>query len=853
MAGNKNKKNRHTSAEAPTKPYVQIIIFALVLVALMSVLIKSLYDLTIVQGESYLERADREATNTIVTKGRRGTIYDRNGLVLAYDENCFNVCFMRDGNNRSDYYSAVYTEALIQAIAIIREGGGDTISTSYIRMSEDGTLYYDWGSSNERTIRARYKNFCNACGFNIPDEDDMSTWITAENAYLRLRKNWFIPEELTFEEASRIISIRQEVLLNDYRSYEPVTIAYNVSEETVARLEMEDLPGISTEQSTRRVYPYGTTAAHIIGYCQRMNEENANEYLPLGYSYDDYIGITGVEATMEQYLTGCTTEHQGSTVIKTNANKSIIEVLSVTPPTDGGRVTLTIDLPLQAVTEAALEHVVDWIHQKQLDRIDPDGDGSYDGKYADYDQPLKLACTGAIVVMDCNTGEVLALASYPSYDPNWFINGLTAEQADYLYTSDLAQATSPTRNKAISMKLAPGSIFKMCTGIAGLMEGVVGIDEAIDDESPFYAWDPETHEIINQNPVKCWTSYPAKHAQQTVVEALKNSCNYYFCEVANRLGIGNLAEWARRMGLASSTGIELTGEAIGTIGGQDDLYDNTKPYNRQSTSLPLLVYRSLTALLSRYQTSRGVEPDEESIDRAAQRLMELQDGSLAGKGAEVRAILSEELGIPDGISRSRNWVPEIMSLLNELQWKPTLTVRTGIGQSILQVTPIAAARYTAAIANGGTVYDAHIIRSIVSESGEPIFSFEPTVFNRINAPQSYLDAIRLGMAEVVSPEDGGTAGEAFSREFAERGYLSKISGKTGSAQVGNTPIDIENTGWFVAFAPNDDPQIAICVCVPNGYSGSSTAGAVEEIMTYYFNRLDARSPETLVDPDDIMP
>ena len=84
MAGNKNKKNRHTSAEAPTKPYVQIIIFALVLVALMSVLIKSLYDLTIVQGESYLERADREATNTIVTKGRRGTIYDRNGLVLAY-------------------------------------------------------------------------------------------------------------------------------------------------------------------------------------------------------------------------------------------------------------------------------------------------------------------------------------------------------------------------------------------------------------------------------------------------------------------------------------------------------------------------------------------------------------------------------------------------------------------------------------------------------------------------------------------------------------------------------------------------------------------------------------------------
>ncbi|MBQ3938745.1 MAG: hypothetical protein II724_05290 [Clostridia bacterium] len=843
---------KQTDANKPVKPYVQVGVFAFILLVLMGILLRSLYGITVVQGESYYQRGDKEATNTIVTKGRRGTIYDRNGLVLAYDETCFNVCFMRDGNNRSDYYSAVYTEALIDAIRIIGEGGGETIDTSFIRMADDGTICYDWGSQNEKTIMARYRNFCNVCGFNIPNQDDMSTWIKAEDAYLRLRRMWFIPEELPFEDAVKIISIRQEVLLNDYKSYEPVVIAYGVSDETVARLEMADLPGIRTEQSTRRVYPYGTTAAHILGYCQRMNEENAEEYLKLGYSYDDYIGISGVEATMEQYLTGCTYEHQGSTVVKTNANKSIIDVVSVTPPTDGGKVTLTIDLPLQTVTESALEHVIAEIHQKQLDRVDPDGDGKFDGKYEQYDS-LDLAKTGAIVVMDANTGEVLALASYPSYDPNWFIAGVTPEQAEYLYSSDEAQATTPTRNKAISMKLAPGSIFKMCTGLAGLMEGVVGINEAIDDESPFYAWDPETHEIINQNPVKCWTSHPERHSQQTIVEALKNSCNYYFCEVANRLGIGDLAEWAKKMGLASRTGIELTGEAVGTIGGQSDLYDRTKPYNEQATSLPLLVYRSLSTLLTGYQNQRGVEVDEEAVGRCAERLMELQDGSLAGKGADVRAILSDELGIPDGISRSRNWVNQITSLLNELQWKPTLTVRTGIGQSILQVTPLVAARYTAAIANGGTVYDAHIVRSVVSEAGDPLFVFEPTVYNEINAPKSYLDAIRLGMAEVVSPEDGGTAGEAFSKEFAEKGYLAKISGKTGSAQVGNETIDVQNTGWFVAFAPNDKPEIAIAVCIPNGYSGSSTAGAIEEIMTYYFSKLDARSPETLVDPDDIMP
>ena len=199
------KPKRQTDANKPVKPYVQLGVFALILLIMMGVLIKALYDLTIVQGESYHERGDKEATSTIVTKGRRGTIYDRNGLVLAYDETCFNVCFMRDGNNRSDYYSAVYTEALIDAIRIIGEGGGETIDTSFIRMAEDGTIYYDWGSQNEKTIMARYRNFCNVCGFNIPDKEDMSTWIKAEDAYLRLRRMWFIPEELPFEDAVKII------------------------------------------------------------------------------------------------------------------------------------------------------------------------------------------------------------------------------------------------------------------------------------------------------------------------------------------------------------------------------------------------------------------------------------------------------------------------------------------------------------------------------------------------------------------------------------------------------------------------------------------------------------------------
>ncbi|MCI6093701.1 MAG: hypothetical protein MR684_01280 [Clostridium sp.] len=854
---NKIRRDARLRRAASVRPFSRFIILSLVLLLMMGVLVNGLYALTIKEGAEYSSQAQQEAVSVITLRGKRGTIYDCNGLVLAYDETCYNVEFLRDGNNRSDYFSAVYTESLLEAIKIIEENGGTTIDTSYIRMDENGEFYYDWGSQNEKTITSRYRNFCNACGFSIPKNSDgtekpISEWITAEEAYLKLRKSWFIPSSLPYEDAVKVISIRQEVLLNDYKSYEPIVIAYDVSMSTVAQLEMKKLEGITTAKSTTRVYPYGMTAAHVLGYCQGLTEDNYEEYIAKGYSRDDKIGVSGIEATMEQYLTGSSSEHHGRIELKTNANKSIIEYISNIPPTDGCDVALTMNLQLQIVTEAALEDIIASINAKQQEKIDPDGDGVYSDEYAEYEN-IKTAKTGAIVVMDVNSGNILAMASYPSFDPNWFVSGLTPEQAEYLYTGDEAADTTPTRNKAISMKLAPGSIFKMCTGFAGLMEGATTLDETISDESPYYLRDPETGELILSNPVKCWTTRPDRHADQTVVEALTNSCNYYFCEIANRLGIDKLKYWAEQLGLADYTGVELTGETKGIIGGQTALYDNTKLHDQQATSLPILVFNKLCDMLEGYQQERGVEPEREAIESCADKLMQLQDGSLIGKGAAIRKILSEELGIPDGITRTKGWVTEITSLLNELQWRSSLTIRTGIGQSILLVTPIAAVRYASAIANGGTVYDAHIVASVTDSEGNVVYKTQPTIHNSIDAPEEYWDAIRRGMAGVVSPEDGGTASSSFSEEFAEMGYLEKLCGKTGSAQVGNITIDIQNTSWFVAFAPNDNPDIAICVCIPNGLSGSSSAGAIEDILTYYFKELDAQVPEDLIDKDGILP
>lgn len=839
-------------------PFARLIIIGLLLLAMMTTLIVQLFRVTVAQGEAYTAEAEQLSSRIIITKGKRGRILDRNGLVLAYDETCFNVEFLRDGNNRTSYDKAVYTESMIKAIEIIERGGGKVIDTSYITKDEDGNIVYDFGVTSETFVKSRYRNFLNVCGFSMKDKEDMSTWIKAPDAYLELRKAWYIPEELSFEEARKVISIWQELLLNNYRSYLPVTIAYNVSLSTVAEIEMRksELPGLQTSQSTIRHYPYGQTAAHIVGYCQKMSAENAESYLELGYSYDDYIGVSGVEASMESYLTGATKEHQGSIEIEVNSQNAVVKSVSQTPSTDGNDVTLTIDMAMQTVAGQALTDIIAHIHQKELDKIYPNGDGVPDRKYEGYDK-IDLAETGAIIVMDVHNGQVLAMASYPSYDPNWFIQGLTPEQVEYLYgdpdvDGDLADRTTPTRNKAISMKLAPGSIFKMCTGLAGLMEGVIGLNETIDDNSPYVYTDPDTGKEVDTK-AKCWTVNPSKHNDQDIIKALTNSCNYYFYEVAYRLGIDRLVKWAEKLGFTSRTGIELTGEAKGIIGGQSAMYDNTRPYNDQGTSLPLLVYRSLCRLLTGYQNMRGVEADQDAISQCAQDLMVLQDGSLKGKGSEVRSILSRYLGIPDGISRAQGWDSQITSLLTELQWKASYTIRTGIGQGIMLITPIEAARYVAAIANGGTVYDAHIVSSVSSPEGAVIMSTEPTVFSRIEAPDSYWDAIRQGMKGVVSPEDGGTASTAFSRRYAELGYLALTSGKTGSAQVGGVTIDIQNTSWFVAFAPNDDPDIAIVVCVPNGLSGSSSAGAVEDVLTYYFTKLNTMASDTLAGMNGVTP
>lgn len=843
-----------------TRIWMLIGIFAVMLGVLLIFLDK----LAIRETEAYTAAVQQTTEVTTYQSGSRGTITDRNGVVLAYDETTYNVLFYRDPNNRTPVDSARYTYSLMEAIRIIEEGGGSTIDTFYIDMLTDGTFEYNFRTTSDSVAASRKRNFVDACNFSNPD-------LTAEEAYRILRNSWCIPDNMPFDEAKKIMSIRQEAVMNSYRAFEGVRIAYDVSLAVVTELDMasDRLTGILTEKSSYRVYPYGHTASHLVGYLSKQvtkdmtsigyrygdyapfdpKQKETDNMLELGYSYNDLVGVAGTEKTMEAYLTPHLYGRLGETRILKNKRGAIVEVLESKQPSDGMNVQLTIDIELQKVCEQALLDNIAETRRKQEQRIDSDL-ARYrkltDGRI----ENIKLAETGAVIVMNVKTGEILALASYPDYDPNMFTDGIDSDEYDLLFGKD---SNMPTLNRAIGIRTASGSVFKMATGLAGLMEGKLTTTEMISDHSPYYYFVDDPTTKVEQNAPSCWTSNPNRHANLTLSRALTVSCNYFFYTVADRVGIERLNYWAGKLGMQGTTGVELPGELSVQIGGQKARYDCEKPLSQQTSSLPRLIYNRIYTLLRSINEQKELHLSDRQLQKCADRLLRLMDGEQRERGAEIRQILKEEMNIPVGVSYSHtNWIVSISTWLEELRWKPTYTIQTGIGQGVMLVTPISIIRYVSTIANRGSVHRATILKEIDRSDGSVYYRNEPEEVDSIFAPDVFWDAIMEGMKGVVSPEDGGTASSVFSMAFSQKGYLERISGKTGTAQTAGSAknIDIENTCWFAAITPREDPEIAIVVFIPNGLSGSSGAVAVEEIVTYWYERQEAENAENAENAED---
>ena len=800
----------------------------------------------VLSAETVIDEEGNETVETVTLReieveGKRGSILDSNGIPLAYDTASYDVQFTWDTNRRKSSDRANYTRVFMKTIEIIEENGGEVIDSFMIIKDENGEFIFDVQNLNEKAQKSRIEKWC--ANMQISDPE-----LTPEEMYYELRASYRIPEDMDFEEARKLLSIWQEAQLGSFKSYLPVTIAENVSYNTVLQIETRtnELIGMSIKESSSRVYPKSTLAAHAIGYTGKITaEDDVDSFEELGYDIDnDTVGKSGIESTMEKYLTASTAEKKGAKTVSVDASGGLLEELEYTGAKDGDDVILTIDVKMQEALEAALEKNVKDVHEYQVETYNnPDKKEKYDELVKDRKEPeVNMCISGAAIVIDPRTADVKAIASYPDYDLNLFVGGISDE--DYKVLNE--DKAAPLFNNSVSSASTPGSIFKMCTGIAGLMEGVITTTEPINDQGPYTA-----HIKDGARAPKCWVQPNYyKHANnQTIVEALKVSCNYYFYEVADRLGIEKLEKWVKKFGLTEKTGIELTSEAVGKIGGQETLYNREDPIDEQYSFTPLLVYNKIYSILEDYGKERNVEYTPEMLTEATTKIVQLA-GSVEGQmqyGDEIRQILSDVLDIPDRISRT-DYLPDgitrvnvINQYLSELVWTDADTVTQGIGVSPTQLTPIAVAKYVCAIANGGKVLKPHIVDRIVDHEGNVVYQTETEVIEDLNIPESYMDAIHEGMKEVVAENQGGD----FDL-FKNFTYKDILAAKTGTGKVSD--VDLENNGWFVCFAPldeNQEPEIAVIVCLPHGAAGIRAGQTAVDFLQYYFDAKNAVAETTV--------
>ena len=811
----------------------RIIAYA-ILLGIFIWLSSGLVNLQLNNAEVYKEKAEDTVKKTIPLHGKRGNIVSGDSVILAQDELIYNVTFYKDAseNKAADYQK--YTASIIQTLDIIEKNGAEMIIDFVIERDEEtGEWVFNFGSGVSDSVLATRESQWRSNNYLT----SMTKYGTAESCIAKLKERFQIDDSVPEETMLKIMAIYSEMQMNVFNS-QPIVIAQDVRYETVIEIETKSmlLAGMEIQIGTKRVYPRSTLASQIIGYTGAIPSRNM--WLTLqakGYSYNDTIGRDGIESSMEDWLTQNSSLRKGTRVVERDNMSKVVRELSYTEPQDGNNVKLTLNASYQQVAERAVAANVAStraLQEKYLAQdswLESNKTDIHNRNWSTY--PLALAEHGCLIVLDMEC-RVLALANYPTYDLNALVaGGKTA-------LTILSDPRNLLLNYGIHARGTPGSIFKMVTGMGALSEGELQPTEKISDGGYYTKYNSD-----KSTAPKCWINknYRWKHANQTIVDGLTNSCNYFFYELGSRLGEERLYRYASLFGLTSKTGIDLPGEVRSVVGSQNTLYDPSKAMNEanQDTSLPIIVYNSIKKHLRNCGLSRNIEYDDERLSVCAKRLMDMAVNYNENDWLDnMRTILMEELNMTKEMVYLQAVIGDTYNYMNDIKWGGGQTILTAIGQSVTVLTPIAVARYVCTVANNGYLYNVSLIDSITSPDGEILSQREPTLIHRLDHADEYLPLIRQGMQGVV--DESGTAG----KYFKNWPYTQQIAAKTGTAQV--TSIDLENNAWFVCFAPYENPEIAVACFIPNGYSGSEASKAPRDFIEWYMDQKDLRTNDFIL-------
>ena len=660
-------KNPHPSRR---RVYVLLGFFGAFLVLFFAVL----YDAQVVHGSENRARSITSNTASETVTASRGIITDRNGKVLVSNRLAYTLVFDTSAFDKDE---AALNDAIWRLIQLCQEQG----------VTWNDTLPMTTGSSPRLTGKSLTESFREYLEDNKLPTDGGSAEVLAA-----MRKLYKVDGSYTDAQARLIVGVRYE--LDGRSSY---TFAEDVSTELLGRITDGKYRGVTIKTAAARVYNT-KLAAHILGTVGAIWQEEWRSdestgyvgYADKGYNMNDLVGKDGVEKAFEEYLHG----KDGKRLITTDENGKITGELYTREPQPGGTVALTIDIDLQQVVEDTLASTI----QGMIDK-----DSNERG--------------GAAVVIEVGTGEVLAMASYPTYDLETFNQD---------YEELVKDERLPMFNRTTQGVYAPGSTFKLCTSVAALEEGIITPSTIIEDKGIYtYYTDPQPMCWI-------WRQAHTTHGRINVSQAIVDSCNYFYYEVGRLTGIKKLDEYATAFGLGQSTGIEI--------------------------------------------------------------------------------------GDVSGVLASPEWAEA-----HDREWTDGQTITAAIGQSYNLFTPLQLANYVATLVSGGEHYEAHLLKNVKSYDNSRIIDvYNKGPLNDLNISDSTMAAVTKGMHDLTYD----SLRSAFSRCVVEAGA------KTGSAQVGT---DIAN-GTFVAYAPYDDPEIAIAIVVEKGGSGSLLANAAVDIINAWFTR-----------------
>jgi len=479
--------------------------------------------------------------------------------------------------------------------------------------------------------------------------------------------------------------------------FEEMVLGRDIDWRTLVAVETHqlDLPGVTLRIRPRRSYLLNSMAAHLLGYMGEIGPKQLKAQKEKGYGMGDEIGQFGLERRWEELLRGRT----GGQQVEVDALGRRVRVLHEVEDVPGHSVFLTLDRDLQETAYEALQ-----------------------GKQ------------GAIVVLEVNSGAILASVSTPAFDPNVFARGVTGEEWRALGQDRM----HPLNNRAIQGQYPPGSTFKIVLAIAALEEKVIDPETQLQCRGSmafgnrvFRDWKKEGHGAVDLH------------------KGIVQSCDVYFYQLGQRIGIDRIAKYARALGLGEKTGIAL---------------DDEKP---------------------------GLIPDTEWKMR--------------------------RFGQP---------------------WFPGETPSAAIGQGYITVTPLQMANLMATVANGGTRYRPWFVRRVESLDGTLIREYGPEKIRSLELKENTLKHVRSALADVVN-SGSGTGGRAKSN-------MVVIAGKTGTAQVAEMrgayvkseqlSYLVRDHAWFVAYAPAENPVIAVAILVEHGGHGGSAAGPLaKKVIEKYFS------------------